>query len=300
MDQLGVVPLLAKGLHEGRDVDGADRELRGAGFQDEVAELGGGGTTVRGEYTVADALEEGLRGGGKMGGRARDSSARFLRGEGAVVGARAAGERGGEISRVGERKRRQIDSRTSAPPSSNSPSYSPLPKTTVRATLPTAPPTPCGCRVRGSDFGQTDSGTRGIRRARAVRRAREGGGDEGEVRARTLATFPNIADISVAAPRRARACYGSTAPRDAQRLPVNNTRGPIEALRPSGGERARHRAVGRNADSATGGGSPSQRGYCRPRDVYAGDVNGTRGFDEDERRRDERREPRVHVPAHPC
>ena len=36
------------------------------------------------------------------------------------------------------------------------------------------------------------------------------------------------------------------------------------------------RAVGRNADSATGGGSPSQRGYCRPRDVYAGDVDGTR------------------------
>lgn len=179
MDQLGVVPLLAKGLHEGRDADGADRELRGAGFQDEVAELGGGGTTVRGEYTVADALEEGLRGGGKMGGRARDSSARFLRGEGAVVGARAAGERGGEISRVGERKRRQIDSRTSAPPSSNSPSYSPLPKTTVRATLPTAPPTPCGCRVRGSDFGQTDSGTRGIRRARAVRRARGGEGTRG-------------------------------------------------------------------------------------------------------------------------
>ena len=72
MDQLGVVPLLAKGLHEGRDADGADRELRGAGFQDEVAELGGGGTTVRGEDAVADALEEGLRGGGKMGGRARD------------------------------------------------------------------------------------------------------------------------------------------------------------------------------------------------------------------------------------
>ena len=90
-------------------------------------------------------------------------------------------------------------------------------------------PRPAGAGSgRGCDFGQTDSGTGGIRRARAVRRAREGGGGQGEVRARTLATFPNIADISVAAPRRARACYGSP-PRATRNGSLSTTRGSIGA-----------------------------------------------------------------------
>ena len=241
MDQLGVVPLLAKGLHEGRDADGADRELRGAGFQDEVAELGGGGTTVRGEYTVADALEEGLRGGGKMGGRARDSSACFLRGEGAVVGreprgsegARSRGSGGGNgggSGRVPQRRRRRTRRRTRR-----------CRRRRCGRRCPRRLPRPAGAGSGEAISVRQIRGRGGYgARARCVARGR-GEGGEGEVRARTLATFPNIADISVAAPRRARCVLWFTAESDAQRLPVNNARidrgAPQFADLPSGGFR---------------------------------------------------------------